>query len=395
MKRVIFMVALALGAYGVTYAQKAKVTRAKNSVIINQFDDAKKNMDEALADPKSAEDPETFITAAYVYGKLAAAGKDNDGITKAKQFLEKANQLDKEAKKPGKFEKKILKAMPELSQDAENFAIKCFNEKNYAGSRDAFKTAIWAHQNQENPNGYNELADSSWILNVGLASMQAEDWNTGAEYFLKAGNLGVDGQMSFLRANYCYEQLKDSANIEKTLKTGFVKYPGSKDIVNSLINYYLKAGKNAEALEYLNDALAKDPKNAQYHFAKGCLNEKLEPEQAIRDYKQAVSLDPKMFYPTFNLGIVYYNQSMAKRNESSSTRDRAKAKEYEIESKNIMENAVKYMEKAMAIADTEDNRELAKNNLRTCYNSLASINYSLGNEAEYEKYAAKASALPR
>ena len=84
---------------------------------------------------------------------------------------------------------------------------------------------------------------------------------------------------------------------------------------------------------------------------------------------------------------------MARRNDASATRDRAKEKEINAEAKALMESAVKYMERAMEIADTQDNLGLAKQNLKTCYNALGSINYSMGNEAEYEKWAAKAREL--
>ncbi len=366
MKKILFVAAAALTAASAS-AQKANVSAAENAIILQQFDKAKESIDQALENEKTKDYAMTYIVAADVYTHLLSS--DINNLKKAKEFMLEAERLNKvgnaKGKAIGKFTKDIVETYKKLVRTSEQEAANAYNAKNYAASRDAFIFDIWAGSQLPE---HQDIADSSIIINVGLASMQAEDWNTGAEYFLKAGRMKVGGAMSFIRAKYCYEQLNDSANIEKSLKEGFEAYPEVTDMINTLINYYIQAQKNEEALVYLNDAIKRDPNNAQYFFARGCLMERSDSKEAIADYQRAIEISPENFGATYNLGVVYYNEALQKKTAASGERDNVKYNAMINESNETFKRAVPYFIKAAEIApDKAQKREVLSNLQRTYY----------------------------
>lgn len=366
MKRILIIAAAALATMQ-AYGQKANVNAAENAMILQQYDKAKESIDEALANEKTKDYAKTYIVAAKVYAHAIASDVAN--AAKAKEFIKEAQRLneqgDNKGKGIGKFTKDLEKAYSEVATAAEVVAGTAYNEKNFNASKEAFIFDLWVSSQKAN---YDELADSLIITNVGIASMQAEDWETGSEYFLKAGRLKIGGPMSYLRAKYCFEQLGDSVNIEKTLKEGFEAYPAETDMINTLINYYIQAGKNEEALVYLNNAIERDPNSAQYYFARGCLKERSDVEAAKADYVKAISLDPSNFGATYNIAVVYYNDALNLKTAASGELDNVKYNAMMQESNGLLEKAVPYFKKAAEIApDYTQKREVLTNLQRTYY----------------------------
>ncbi len=377
MKKGSLVLAVAMVAVAAN-AQKTKVTNAENSLLLQRYDDAKTNIDEALASDKSNTWPKTFVVAADVYSTLDAQSKLDNGLGQAKEYIIKAEELDakgdEKGKGAGKYEKDIAKVLQKFSNNATNVGVNCFNNKNYKGAKEAFVSVIWANQKVAGAT-YNEVNDSIFFLNAALAAMQEEDYAFAAEYFDKCVTIDYDGPMSTLRANYCYQQLNDTVNIERILQKGFEKYPDNKDILTTLIQHYLTAQKNDEALVYLNQAIEKDSENALFYYARGCLNEKINIDAAVTDYKKAIDIDGKLFNALYNLGVLYFNQGIEKVNEASGERDNTKYNKLIEESKEFFNLSAPYFERAAENADTNENKKYV-------YEQLKGIYYRLG---EYEK----------
>jgi predicted Zn-dependent protease len=63
----------------------------------------------------------------------------------------------------------------------------------------------------------------------------------------------------------------DTLKAEELLKGLETKYAGDKNVTLQLIDLYIKAGKNDEALKYLQVAKAADPENFSLLFAEGII----------------------------------------------------------------------------------------------------------------------------
>lgn len=381
-KSSLLVAALVICGATTVMAQKKKVSSAENNLILSQFDKAKADIDEAMTHEKTMNDPQTYIVASRVYSRLASEGKLDEGVALGREFLEKAKTIAETPNAKGKIDNKALKNIKKeyvtFSNNSINAAIKAFDAKNYKSAEVDFVNANWANSFKE---GYTEASDSVIINNAALSAMLAEDYEAAVKYYGICIDVDYDGPMSVLRVNYSYQQLKEkgveglASNIESNLKKGFEKYPESKDVLTTLIQYYLNEQRNEEALAYLNEAIAKDPENAQFYFARGCLNEKISRDDAIADYKTAIAKNDKLFNALYNLAVVYYNQAVEMVSEANNERDQKKYDALIADANKVFETALPYMEKAAENADSVENK-------KQCLDTVKSIYYRLGN---YEK----------
>ncbi len=372
----VTLIAAALTFATAAFAQKSKINSAENAYILGQTEQAKADIEAAIANPKTEGLVKTYLVASRIFSKLAVEGKDNEGVVKGRQYLEKAYEIDQipdKKGKTGKEAKAINKEYATYSANSVNFGVKCFNDHNYNGAKVAFINAVWANSHADN---YAEVNDSVLIYNAAIAAMQAEDYETAAVYFDKSIDVNYDGPMSVLRVNYCFQQIKASADkIEANLKKGFEKYPENKDVLMTLIQYYLTSQQNEAALVYLNEAISKDDSNPQLYFARGCLNEKIDMQAAIADYQTALSKNPKHFNALYNLAVVHYNSGVEKVGEANNERDQKKYEAMMKEANGIFEKALPYMEQAADNADNVENKKL-------CLETVKNIYYRLG---QYDK----------
>lgn len=370
MKRAIVIACAALCMPTLMWAQKGNVSMCEQMIILNQWKEAKAKIDPALEHPKTVNYVPTYLAAAELYCQLQVHDMDAEGCEKAWGFIEKARELDAKGDEKGKninkYEKKITELLNKMQLLCQQAASNSWGKQDFKSAMKAFQLAQKELMLAEKTD---VVSDTNLYINTGVAAMQCEEWQVGAENYMSAGKQKVGGPMSFLRANYCYQQLKDSTGMENSLKQGFETYPQSSDMINTLINYYLQAQKNDVALEYINQAIDKDPSNAQYYFARGCLKEKGDLDAAIADYKVSIEKDPKLFNGLYNLGVAYYNKGQNKRSEASGERDPKKYKALMSESDGIFQQSLPYMERAVeAAGDNKDQKLDALKTLKTiCY----------------------------
>ena len=147
------------------------------------------------------------------------------------------------------------------------------------------------------------------------------------------------------------------------------KFPDEPYYLLSLINQYIYSNRNNEAIEYLNTAISKDPKNAQLYDVMGRVY-----ETGVKDYakaeeyfKKALEIDPNYVESISNLGRVYYNQGVNKQGEANMIND---AKQYQVElekAKEFFRQALPYFEKAHEMKPDEREYRIA---LRGIYYNL-------------------------
>jgi len=389
MKKVTLIVAAACLATA-SYAQKAKVSSAKNMLILQRYDEAKTTINEAIANEKTANFAGTYTIAADVYGKLEATGKDTTGIEQAKAYLEKAMELDAKGdakgKGIGKFKKDIKESCATLSVNAEQSAINDWGAKNYRSAMNNFLTVLWANQNKVDQ--YDMVTDSLIYYNLASAAWLCGEYQMSADYFEKSFQAKYEPQKSLIFASQCYEKLGDNTKREATLKKGFENYPDDKEILQNLINYYITAEKNNEALAYLNEAIKKDPENPQFYYARAFLNEKLDPNSAVTDYEKAISMDENYFNAIVRLGELFieFGNKMKADATADSKISQAEYDKLMNNAKEEYKKAIKYLERSVALTDSNEIKKLI-------YTDMKSLYYQIGDYTKSQEMADKANAL--
>ena len=244
-------------------------------------------------------------------------------LAEAVKAYQKATSLDEK----GKNTKKITEAYRSISRDLES---KFFNEYTLKKHEDAYQT-ITQKIEVSNLLGFR---DTTYYYFAGFVAFEQSEidssrWQLAIDNFEKALSLGYKetgdnkGQIYDLLYNAGINT-GDSLKALKYAQTGFELYPNSERLMYDLINYYMSRGENHKTLEYIEQAVARDPKNALLLFAQGRVLDQLgEIEKSHAAYDAAIEADPKYFDPYYNKAVTYYNYAVKLMDEANNEKTNA------------------------------------------------------------------------
>tara|TARA_B110000902_G_scaffold266723_1_gene355741 strand:+ start:7358 stop:8581 length:1224 start_codon:yes stop_codon:yes gene_type:complete len=112
-------------------------------------------------------------------------------------------------------------------------------------------------------------------------------------------------------ANLAKLQLKggDTTAALSTIMSGKDMNEADKTLINMELDIYLKQGRSKELIEKLNGAIADDPGNTIYYFARAISYEGLgENDKAVADYDKILEINPEYFDASYNKGVIYLNR---------------------------------------------------------------------------------------
>ena len=114
-----------------------------------------------------------------------------------------------------------------------------------------------------------------------------------------------------------------------------------------LIDLYIKAGKNDEALKYLQVAKAADPENFSLWFAEGIiyLNQS-KYDQSITNLTKSIELKSDLYDSQYGLGAAYINKASDMFLKANDIMDVNKYNAAIEEAMSVFAKALPYMEKA-------------------------------------------------
>ena len=309
-------------------------------------------------------------------------------LEEAISAYQKAKTLDTR----GRNERRIADSFASINNDLET---RFFNEFYQGKYPDAFKTALVRIEF----NDYLGVVDTSYYFFAGFVAVaQSQDdnsmWQEAIEYLEKALDLGYEefgdnkGQIYNLLHN-AYMQIENPERALHYAQTGFEKYPEYTQLMYDLINYYLGRNENALALEYLEQAVARDPGNSILLFAKGkVLDELGETEGSIAAYNASIAIDPTNFDPHFNKAVAFFNAGVRLNELSIEARTNAEHERYKELSDIEFEKAIEPMLKAHQLRPDEEQAietlSILYFRLRTKYPDF---------EAKYEEMKTKLEAL--
>ena len=226
-----------------------------------------------------------------------------DPLKEALRCLEKAQELDVD----GKLDKKVKEQYDALKIDFERLAIEEFFKPDYKKSFYAFSRLDVINQ-KEIMEG---AVDDTMLYYAGMAASKAEMIDECIEYYEKAIAAGYGDPDIYVFLKQKYFSVGDTAKGVEILEKGFERYPEHQSVIIELINYYLIAGRQDAALEYLRIAQADDPENLSFIFAEATLYDKMgEREKAMTTYQKCIDIDPEYFNAYYNMGVMYYNEAV-------------------------------------------------------------------------------------
>jgi tetratricopeptide (TPR) repeat protein len=346
MKKVFLLLAVICISAGL-FAQKGKVTSALTLIEQGTLDKAKEALDQAMAHPKSM----NWFNTYFAKGKFCQAvyNSDNpkfkefctDPLAEAYAAYEKAIELDAK----GGIKKRIITGMVynSLALDLYSQGGTQFEEEDFEGALKSFETQIEITESDK----YVGVTDTGMYYNAGLAAMNAGNHNEAIKYFEKCAEMQYLGITPYFQISQSYLELGDTLKAESLLKSLPDKFPGDKNVTLQLIDLYIKAGKNEEALQHLAVAKADDPDNFSLHFAEGIIYLNQDKfDEAIVDLTKSIELKPDLYDSQYGLGAAYINKASDMFIKANDIMDVNKYNAAIDEAMAVFAKALPYMEKA-------------------------------------------------
>jgi tetratricopeptide (TPR) repeat protein len=402
MKKVLILAAAILVSTGAAFAQKAKVTTAYNALNtynrdkdMESLQKAKLNIDEASQHADTKDDAKTWFYRGNIYlalyqadfnAKLAShkdiadAGKKSAmsyvetptaNLAEATNSYLKAKQLDKVEVYDTR------KGLGDCYFYTQNVGIANYNQQKYAEAYPMFDLAL-------SISAANGAVDTQNTNNAAVSALNAKMYDKAIPHFQKLTSINYGKGNTWLLLAQCHNEKGDSVAYKKTIADGLAKYPSDADLLTEDVNIKLREGKSAEAVKQLESLTAQRKDDPELFFVVGNVYDRManpsdkdgkpmeKPKnyeelhgKAAENYKKAIEMKPDYFDAIYNIGILYYNQSIEYYNRSNSTI--ADAAKYGAMWEEPCKTAVTYLEKARTIDPKDVNTILA---LKICYGNL-------------------------
>ncbi len=299
---VLFAVTLAFPAM----AQKAAIQTAINYIRYEDYDKAKEAIDGAAVAESTMGMAKTWYYRGQVYQFLYESKNDKfkalkpGSLLEAKRSFEKALELDTKKE----FSEDVLTRLNILESQLIGDGADLFKDGKYAESRAAFEQAAGISTKLFN------RVDTLALYNSALAAEKTGDKAYALKTYSQVAGMGYGGpKMYNLIAQLQLDQ-KDTVAAMATLNKGRAQYPEDNNLLLTMLNMYLATGKDKEAFDQMDQAITADPSNANLHFAKGSLADKLGKEDVAQTcYKKAIELKADYFEPNYNLGAMIFNSA--------------------------------------------------------------------------------------
>ncbi|MDR2234228.1 MAG: hypothetical protein LBE56_14035 [Tannerella sp.] len=402
MKQIVLVIGLCF-AMTVAYAQKASVTGAERMAKNQSADlnEARNLIKGALGNPETMNDPKTWFVAGDIEDaqynrentKMILGQKPDENVMysalyNALPFYLKAYDLDQlpdaKGKIKPKYEKKIKGILSANHMGYFNAGAYYYDQNDYLKAYDFFNEYIKIANLPFFTGDPIAKRDSNYYLiqfYACVAAMQLEKPELAIPALEKAKDAPFRQNDVYQSLFLEYNKQQDTVNMEKTLMEGMKIFPDSSWYVLNLINLYISADRNDQAVSMLNEAISKNPNNSQLYFAMGSVYESgyKDNAKAQEFYQKQLDMDKDNPVALSNLGRVFYNQGIVKLNDANQLTDAAKYNAEKEVAKGYFKQALPFFEKSHQLRPDETEYMIA----------LRGIYYQLDMNAEYEQMDAK------
>ena len=383
MRKHLILAALVLISAG-CFAQKNPATKKAKSYMMSEtpdFNAARASILEALEQEPTAE---TYYWAGMIGYKevmlqnynqmmgqsadVAAAGAaaeesyeywlKADELAQVPVLNKKGVEVPTDPKMRGKIAKMMLDYYK--NQDLVKYGVHLNESRDYAGAFKAFKMHVEMPDlpMMQDPKIQKEMPrDTTYIqykYYAAIFAVQSEMHEDAIALLeqLKDGEYEAISTNQFLYQEYV--NVKDTVKFVETLQNAVVRFPQEPWFLQNLINYYIFTGQEQTAIDYLAQAIEREPNVAQYHLIKGNLDENQgNYDAALADFDAALAIDPKMADAMAGKGRVYYNQAVKLNEAAANIMDNKEYKKALDEMNEVFRQSLPFFEKAHEMAPEE------------------------------------------
>nr|NQU90728.1 tetratricopeptide repeat protein [Bacteroidota bacterium] len=343
MKKIALLLLISFVAFGLN-AQNSKRTSAYNYLRYNKLDKAKEAIDDAVEHPKTINDAKTWYYYGNVYLSIQRSEEekfnslDPDALEKAYNGYVRSLELDEDKE----FTNDINDRLTICAEEYYIKGLDLYTALNYAESMLAFKKAAKINEDAGK-------IDSLATYNAAFTAELAEDYVSAGVLYEQLVEWNYDNPAIYKSLGEIYKLEGDTAKALNRITAGREKYPNNIELIISESNIYLSTSEREKAIELMQQAIAINDTIPSLYYVIGAKYDEMENrEEAEKNYKKAIELDPDYFDPNYNLGAMYVNQAIELIDEANAL-PLDKEKEYN-ELKELADGmlmkSVPYLEKA-------------------------------------------------
>lgn len=404
MKRIYLVASLCL-LTSFSFAQKKAVKDAKST---SNTDEARELIKPALTDPETADNPETWKVAGDIEFKAFDLEKTNEmtkqisgkGANEEKMYTAlynmytpylKADSLGQLPNEKGqiknKFRKDIIKNLKETYPYYINGGLYYNGKEDYKKASEYFER-YWTIPElplfAEDKSGFNTADTTFQTIKyyATITAIQAKEHQRATQLLKKMisepyvqNNTYKESDVYELLASE-YTQSGDSVEYVNILRLGAEKFPSNKFFTPNLINEYIRGGKNTEAMDYLDQAIANDPSNScDLKSVKASLSvEKKDYKQAEVIYTETLQAEPNCERALEGLGVLYVLQAQDLKDKAGAATLRKEQVELDKQTADAYQKALPFLEKHRDIVKA---RNAEPRDVKSALMKLQNVYYNL------------------
>ena len=436
-----FLILAALGFYFQGHSQDIVVESALTALKTGNLEEAKTDIDRAIAYPGTHEKPKALHAKARIYMQIQLEKVPK--YIESHPYREAAQALMRLAEVKPEYEKAdVDMGLFNCAVMYYNDGVKAFNNKNAEEGRECMLSVVKIHD-LNGGHRYDKYSEDRFprkkidTVSANANSSAAISFMLDTAYTKAIPVLEAvcANPITKTASNYnflleCFSKTNKQTELFATLAAARKQFPDDKTIRNNEVYYYFKAGKQQELLKKLEVLAAAEPGNAELQFSlaimylnmantKDSTNKIDKPAtlaKAENAFTVAVTKVPDNPAYNYNFGVLYYDQGRDaneemngladKINEKGNKNQKADQAKYDAAKKSrdeLFAKAAIYMEKAatryeIVIDSKKDTKEDTKEytaTYKTCLTALKDAYTILGKDDKYKEVKAKLDAMPQ
>ncbi len=400
-----------MAAVGITLpgiAQDKYVVSANLALKSQNYDEAKSEIDKAMASPETSEKPKALFSKAQVYFAL----QNTEKYKASNPYREGLAATIKLAEVKPDYEKANVDQLLMLGGFlAYNDGVKAYNDKKYNESVEAMKSVTKIYEMGAGGKRFDKLPPN---VQKQLDTVAADAYLTMANSVYYSGNMEEaipllikvkNNPIRRIPSVYeclidAYSRTKNSAQELATIEEARKAFPNDVTVRNYELNYYME-----DLIKKLEDAAAKEPDNADILFniattylSMASPKDKPKPANAADLYKKSedaftrtLKIAPDNAGYNYNFGALYFNQATDFNDQINAITGSSKADQEKYESlkgkrDGLFTKATPYFEKSFSVLSANES-SLKGEDMKTYKSTLLALNRIYALQSKMDKAA--------
>ncbi|MFI5196582.1 MAG: hypothetical protein ACHQD8_05790 [Chitinophagales bacterium] len=409
MKKIILIIATLVVTFP-GMAQEKYVTSALTAIKNDNFDEAKDNIDKAMASPETKEKPKTLFAKVQIYFKL----QNSDKYKASNPYREGAQALFKLLEVKPDYEAKTADQYLLVAAYLYfNDGVKAYNDKKYTESSELMKNMTKVYE-MRGTRKFEGLPDMKRLDTIAADAYQtlansayyASKYDEAIPLLIKVKNNPITKTPTAYECLIdAYNKQKNTAEAHTMIEEARKAFPDDVTLRNYELNYYIMSGKQEELIKKLEEAAVKEPNNSDILFNLattylGMANPKdgKKPANQVEltaksedAFFSALKLSPENPGYNYNFGALYYNQATEYNNQmnaitGSSAADLRKYDDLKAKRDALFAKSMPYFEKAYTILSANES-SLKGEDLSTYKSTLLALREVYARQDKLDKSA--------